>query len=1518
MTMKIFDELFIEFPDRMFSLVEDLLIFAHRERVPESEALADTVINRCYGYQRATNDFERRNIKFFNINRLAVSLKANPAEAMKKNGSPSDIYRWILQELMSAENLDRKAMILRNFLMCLTNEELADSNHELTFVLQQLRTDDIRILLQKLELDELRRFQAMTCFQVLLKMLPVTKSIVVYQTCMKFSAGACKFLIKESVKDYLSPYFASITEANALKSLQRAYNVFMDLKSSDERLDVLRHFLLPSIELNKKSVIEKFYEEKCQEMVSYLAAKSELLAAECAADRKKLFVTKIACYNVFELIFGRFELTFLTVKHPVTKADKPLNQFLAQETLSSRCLSSKSADEREITRLLHCAAMNCCITLFSLKEEEKFYKYVFLEDKAKNQLVWEKIVDCERRYELRQAPATLRLERKKLINIRKRAAMDDELEELTSSYFHRYNLTSLTLLEDIHAYDFNDMTLLAQAKVTGEKDCRLNLTFENDQLNDHECMPMITGILVHMFNTEIVPLPDNSQDDLPDCLKTFRNGFSTTKDNARLFLMKVVGNCKAAFIPYMKPFFVALADTVSNYLRNNSLNYVVRDILVIIIESKYKITSDTEKNVTQLLINNLIERIPDKNNAITRYNLEILESLCQLWHTELDNPTNLDDKIESNPDLAIRVTLVLLRTNVKASALCSRPEIRRFIHDSVQHWKDNESIVLEKFEALGHLLRFTDDTVACADEISRLKILLQQIDKSSNERCARCVCALYRGCRTESKCKDLFSFAKPSRVDDAHKPGCLELFLQRLPDIETLALPVELTLLDLRRLLRERVLGCEGPALRIVEQLVPRLSETELQPYLDLVASFTSACSLLEHRRCAYSILMDVYTRYPPPHRFASISTRWLVAGVDEPAEELQKFVLSFWRERVKLPDTCCERMQALLDAYTPELRASFPRFLCLLMLELTSKSIDDERPMFTPLSDCTFRDYEVFVPKRRKNLGSMAPLFAPSLASQLSQASQYSQLGPTFGATANWMRILATRDLEFEPTAPTEAQNQGVFLVPSQVKKKKLPDPSQNKLSYRLASPKTATEASDVFSQQHVKRQREYVEKRQREMDERRNGAKVYRKYRIGEFPDVEITHASLVECLRQVIIKDWLVCKDFAVALACSLIERLKGTDKYASFMDRVSATVERVLKQPEVSNGFAPIVLEVALKARNVELRSDAVVRMCKTMGLHSLGILLLEEETIEREMIKTEETPSPAAKRAKLTYLSPDKQNWIELANLYKAAAETDVVNSIFARKNLVSEELRKAVLAQAEGNWSLAKSNYEFASEIAMDYEKEHCLEGTLECLSELANWSEINKKIETILNGDYGSVWSHPRATQLLPWIFRGHLHKALDDYTANKDLENATFIAGFDDWIRGGREAELRRAHGEEMAVLYACGEKPCSEEIARHCLRARLDSLRETWTRTCVLEEKERTRILLRLRGLKDVSEYADTLKAPDLEQATKELMGYWERRVPTAGEDLMYWNMHVNYRMAFAHLLRKKLGDLNEDSR
>ncbi|KZC15187.1 DNA-dependent protein kinase catalytic subunit, partial [Dufourea novaeangliae] len=601
-TIEVFDDLLQANPPFLLTITEQVFVFVQRHK----------------------NELHECKQKLISIYGIAVHLKDKPTEVLSLS---KDFYTWILNQLTESSDIEYKIKILQNFLVCLT-DMTCNTRPELLVILHTLRSHRLDMCPNDFAQRNVKALKIINCFQTLLKLLAVTKSVVLFKTIILFTAGIAEQLCNETTDEYLRKYFNSITTEYALESIETAYKLFMNSNTSiDERFDILRKFLLPLFHLSKIHEICKFFERNIKEI--YTIVQQVLIGS--SSDMKQLIVSKIGCYDLVAVMFGKIPLKEIDNPESVITRNaidnvvtgKELLRNLYRSALNVRMLKTPDPEHKEIIRLLHCSAYNCSIAIVSLKTDEDSYLSIFLENRKKKQLIWENIVDCRKQYNLQQTFKEYPKYRKKLTTIRK--SMRSRQSSARYSYIYSYNVGTCTLNEDINAYDFNEATVRNNSNNADTAEESMSLLFESDELNNHECMGYICGVLNHMISEEISTLPDDSNIVMPEWLKYFcKSMTSTSYDNVRLFMLKIILNTQTVFKPYAKFFLQPIIHTTYSYLRQNQLNYVIADVIEMLIDWRTVAVPDENhgKTMAQKLWEIIIEKamgaIIDKIQSIFR------------------------------------------------------------------------------------------------------------------------------------------------------------------------------------------------------------------------------------------------------------------------------------------------------------------------------------------------------------------------------------------------------------------------------------------------------------------------------------------------------------------------------------------------------------------------------------------------------------------------------------------------------------------------------------------------------------------------------------------------------------------------------------------------------------------------------------------------------------------------------------------------------------------------------------
>lgn len=1524
--------------DIVFTVMEELVMWLmqHKNEFEQVlEQFTDIIIAEFTKFERAINNFEARKKSFVTIYRVVVRLKQNPLDISTAKGP---LYVWILRELTDMSDLSKTSQMLENFLICLVGDD-SENFHELRIILGTLKCHrgDGNFFGQVG--NSLKSSKAMECFQTLLKLLPNTKSTIVLHATINFATGAAEFLCNNATTAYLNEYFTNIPATRALKSLEETIRLFMDTTLTNERFDILRNFLLPAFKCCSPAIIERFFDRNIREIFSTINKKSPTNAADC----EKLYVSQIGCYNLIELLFLNIELEKINKKYEDAAKEllNPTNLTcfvsikIFRRTFEIRQLTTDIVDHQEILRRLHCAACNCCITIASFVKQENYFLAIFGENKNKDQLLWERIINCRKQYKLAQTFKEFPKKQKRLVNIKHEIKNKQLLDSTIYSYIKSYDVASSTLSDNIFAYDFSEIKLLPQASTP-----TMSVILEADDLNSHECMAPICGLLKIMSEQNNPDAASQGTREPSKALSTFAGSMGSKHYNVQLYMLKIVLNNQWIFKPFAEKFLPRTIDIIISMLTTGQLNYIITDALLMLIDWAEVATPKYCQTRAQIMFNLLTDKVDvgASTEYIVRYNFSIIGLLVKVWNEWLDIPPGFYLKITENQPRVIPLILIYL-SNKLGDKLIRRNDVLEFLLKFLEdNCQEKEDLVLQTCEAIGLFLKFQVSGLLI-DQISResattkrIRRILEWIQIKNPDRLVKCIHSMSKAYPLLSEIFFEFIMHNHLKITSVNKAKALQVFLLRIPRMAPTEIRQELKFLKFHELLANKDNSCEKVCLEIIEGLVPIFNCTDFFPLADLAAAY-SQNDFLEYRELTYKIFMAVYKKYTTDisedrdsQRLVNMSKRILLPGLLDSSPELQRKLTTFWTEETGFNDKCAERIRDIFELYSADVEKNFLPILSIIFLSLTKKSPSYRKKMFEPLDkSCNFRNYEIAISWRMKNLSYRVPLFASSYASQYSQQFTLSSLASDdLLSTYDGLMLRATQLSQLEQSLTNEtyltdasmrtAQQDDVFVIPEL--------PTKNVLSRRfLDNPKKLYAL-------HKKEQENCLARpsaQKQQAIRQRNSIKLNRSYRIGDFPDIEITHETILDPLQELIKKDQIVCKNLVVLMLCSLLNQMQNRSRIGprernqEFMDQFGKQLNYVLENRQGNGLIISAVLEIMFHMEGIKFDTNAVARVSKVTGFNCLGALLLENNLITD---RTADLSSPAKKTRRENepgcsdFFSKTDQ-WIQLADLYQLTNDVDVIMSIFQNHVPGQEDLLHASAAKVRNKWNEALEAYKVVYQSEVGTVQRYSHQGMFECLGRLSDWGQIIAKLESNIETEnklhhFLDIADSESEGWMSTWFFQAWTYQILTKEGEEKNRQE------FLDHLMASlqipnRVQRLTELFAEEIAVI--CPIK--YHEQSRDFVNSALIKVREQWSQLSPLSFALRGCQLIKLRGICNIDMFRKVAQEPNRIQST--LIQYWLNSTPRTQDDLLPWDRHIAYRLKFQEDLVEHLeasGDSQAD--
>ncbi|ELU11183.1 hypothetical protein CAPTEDRAFT_224273 [Capitella teleta] len=1083
--------------------------------------------------------------------------------------------------------------------------------------------------------------------------------------------------------------------------------------TNNQRRAACEKVSLSLMRLVHSSALTEFYCEHIKEIMKIIEAKPTK-APEHAFEAQ--LTSKIGCFELLEVMYSRLPNTdvnskdssinksFCSPKIPDTGKEMNLTITKVSNATKGENMNGETL-LIPLRRALHCAAYNTLIAaLICTQKEKKFYTaFLFTENPAKNQLHWNNIVDQDVVYEFPLEMENPIERRKKFVSIRTSVRDVDPSDEPTGPassvhYLASQYLAGSSLSTDVSQFDFgSSMVSSADSSFDNQRSRESSIEvpdvvlkehyieMEMDALNQHPCMAALSALLQHMKLNQITPEVEKGSkpSSMPDWMKNIHDKIknSDTQLNIRLFLAKVILNGESVFRPYASFWFQPLVALATNM---GGLNYFSLDIIVTLL-SWHEIAIPEETTVdiamTSHLVKYIVQNCYHQNRQIMRNNLEVLKT--DIYENFIDR----EDKGKRNV-VGLQIVGVFLANGLspwQPDAEVSKDRFYQYLAMNMN--QPDKQVYSASAEIVGMALSSLQNTEsdkewcrAYGDNIQKMLLGIHGNKPDQFLTCVHCIQKHFSAFVERFIHKVLFML-----------PGLYGVF--RTYALEIIAAGIE---------------NIEGAFVEIKNKNI---------------------IGILRERDEAQSESRD---------EIITLTKDVLLRGLSDDDLTNRLTVQNFWSHETRLPGETVERLVAMLEAmYTPSTELHYLSYATNLLLEMTTKSSDFNRVLFdTPLSECKFQDFAVSSTWYQRH-AAMTPMFLDTQSSQSNDspdaglstgqlratqdAAQFTQTqadGSSKGPY-NWLTqsSLDTFSDSQNLTLATQSESSLMFTVgSSRIKSSKKTPGSEfgqrkvrsdvrvsamdeaNKeimrLKRRFIHDQESTARFFMKRNVRMKKMREDIQREQKM--KREHQVTMYRQYRTGDFPDIQIKYSFLIAPLQALAQRDSTIAKLLFVAVFQAIftqIESEKTERESQSLVAKIESSLNKILEtSTQYFSPFIGCVLEIAyLFPKQLKLQPGVVSTVCNMSDQQPLGILLLEEG-----LLHSPEDQSPASKRSRRdrsSRITQDTEPWLELAKLYKSISDYDVLRGIFSSQIGSKPATRLAIEAETRGDYRSALQLY---------------------------------------------------------------------------------------------------------------------------------------------------------------------------------------------------------------------------------
>lgn len=445
--------------------------------------------------------------------------------------------------------------------------------------------------------NELEKTDHVLLFKNLLNQLFKSKSRIIIEPVLESFLKVQHENLNINIDKKIHSYLSSISPTHQYKSVILIYTLISSDKFDNSgRYKIAKMFLLPMLRSCSFEAFEHFFVANIKEVFNTL----KLTILE--DNMINLLTQKTIKFILLDVLFSRIKVSAFAEKTCViSKAAygdqlKTGKEVLVEtiriiKKVRKENIKIEDSTAKECYRLYQCEAFNTLISAISntktSPEDLDIYYHIFVESKDTGEYIWERIIDCNKKILIRQCFDEWPKIKKTFINIRNENRA--KLHEAPVQYVESQSLFNSTLSEDVSKFDFSN-TLVRTPEMLEElttfQDNNNFIEMEGVDINDHECMATVCGLVNYLIDSKISPLPNNcNTPSLPKWLEALRIvlGDENTKVNVKIFLARMIHNMKFIFKYYGKHFFEPIVNFIVKGCTGEGFNYFVTDLVSLFI-----------------------------------------------------------------------------------------------------------------------------------------------------------------------------------------------------------------------------------------------------------------------------------------------------------------------------------------------------------------------------------------------------------------------------------------------------------------------------------------------------------------------------------------------------------------------------------------------------------------------------------------------------------------------------------------------------------------------------------------------------------------------------------------------------------------------------------------------------------------------------------------------------------------------------------------------------------------------
>ncbi|KAI8883147.1 hypothetical protein K501DRAFT_333495 [Backusella circina FSU 941] len=585
------------------------------------------------------------------------------------------------------------------------------------------------------------------------------------------------------------------------------------------------------------------------------------------------------------------------------------------------------------------------------------------------------------------------------------------------------------------------------------------------------------------------------------------------------------------------------------------------------------------------------------------------------------------------------------------------------------------------------------------------------------------------------------------------------------------------------------------------------------------------------------------------------------------------------------------------------------------------------------PLPNARFdADYQQINTSWRKNL-SMSPLFVSSQEEELSMDDIEHKIRATLKSLDFSQTQPGAVSLLYSFNPTDEVLNNYSDLIQDQVRDAPPTNSSQMKSleAYSQLGKRFVKSTKNKTSNYFV-RQQERLQKRLRKYQSYKKEAnekkvELYRNYRLGELPDIQIGYMDIIKPLEKLACSDYNISRmiycNLVVSIVKNSLEETRSED--LEFQDEVIDAIKMNLTNS--TQCFTPTIasfLRICFDLNATKFDSALIKKVSTKSNNHHIGIAFLENQLLKHDADDEDDNRSKRIRVSEGGHLRHEKKKWIDLSLLFKEIDEPEIFQGTYQNYVASNNLSKNAIAAEVGMEYARAYNLFKEAKDtlLAKTDPKETSLwdEEMLRCFEQLTQWDDIAIQVGKALpNTDYDKLWEPGYKDFYLNYFMKSFTRLRQGISLSANELEgwtsdNANPIFKF-----------IREALNSTSKKNYLIEHFPCEVSITemrqknynsgRYIIRNSYDSHLNEWATIHPLAHTSRLKKLIELQRMVEVEDYfeflADIKSSPDNLYKTKQFFSLLCHRYPNTHVDSMsIWDDIIDTRLLFIEDLKDNI--------